>query len=266
MLFSGGAQFVAHRGQEVALHLVHFEQPHVHLGQLVDLAVEFVVDAAQLVLLTQQLTEHSIERGAKFLELVARVDDGPLFDVAAANRVGHFAEMRQRLDDNVPNDHIQRRHRQEDGDDAEGDQQRAILRLGVLRVFGVHRHAEDGHQVALFQVGQHQLIDAPFLLVTADAAFLGEDGLVVNVRPAAAGRAFVPKLVVGVLQRLINPGVVERALGAHLIREHGPFVHPLELELLVGALRLGRVARIASFPGDLAAPKQFRQRFVGLLI
>ena len=50
MLFERRAQLVAHRGQEVALQPVHFVEPHVGLGQLVDLVVEVGVHLPQLLL------------------------------------------------------------------------------------------------------------------------------------------------------------------------------------------------------------------------
>ena len=99
---------------------------------------------AKLVLLPEELPQHTVERGAHFFEFVARVDDGPLLDVAAANGVADVAKVGQRLDDDVADDDIQRRHRQEHRDDGQRDEQRAVGSLGVLRV-GLHPHADDRH-------------------------------------------------------------------------------------------------------------------------
>ncbi len=68
------AQLVAHRRQEVALEPVHLEEGHVGLRQLVDLAVEVVVDLAQLLLHGDQVVEHAVEGVRELLELVAGLD------------------------------------------------------------------------------------------------------------------------------------------------------------------------------------------------
>ena len=68
------AQLVAHGRQEVALEPVHLEEGQVGLGQLVDLAVEVVVDLAQLLLHGDQVVEHPVEGVRELLELVAGLD------------------------------------------------------------------------------------------------------------------------------------------------------------------------------------------------
>ena len=72
--FERGPQLVAHRRQEVALEPVHLEQGHVGLRQLVDLAVEVVVDLAELLLHGDEVMEHPVERVRELLELVAGLD------------------------------------------------------------------------------------------------------------------------------------------------------------------------------------------------
>ena len=64
----------------------------------------------------EKLPQHAVERGAELFELVARANDGPLLDVALADRVGHVAQMGHRLDDHIPHDGPQRKHRNKPDD------------------------------------------------------------------------------------------------------------------------------------------------------
>ena len=77
MLFERRAQLVAHGGQKVALQAVHFVEPHVGLGQFVDLDVQIVVDVLQLFLAGGQLAQHAVEGRGQLLEFVAGVNVGP---------------------------------------------------------------------------------------------------------------------------------------------------------------------------------------------
>ncbi len=70
------AQFMAHRGQEIALEHVQFIEPHVGLGQLIHFAVEAGVGLAEFLLGGDQVSQHAIEGHAQFLELVAGADFG----------------------------------------------------------------------------------------------------------------------------------------------------------------------------------------------
>ena len=67
---------MAHRGQEVALEPVHLEQGEVRLRQLVDLAVEVVVDGSEFLLHGHEVVEHPVEGVRQLLELVAGLDLG----------------------------------------------------------------------------------------------------------------------------------------------------------------------------------------------
>ena len=99
---------MAHGGQEVALDGVHLVEPHVRLGQLVDLAVQGRVDLAEFVLGGHEVAQHAVEGDGQFLELVAGVDVRPQGDVSVADRVADVAEVAQRLDDHVADDRRRR--------------------------------------------------------------------------------------------------------------------------------------------------------------
>ncbi len=143
------AQLVAHRGQEVALHGVHLVQPHVGLGQFVDLAVQGRVDLAEFLLGGDQVAQHAVEGDGQLLEFVAGVDVRPQGDVAAADRVADVAEVPQRLDDHVADDDVGSDHRQEDGDDGGGDENGRVLVEFPLDGAGGNGQLGDVHHVAL---------------------------------------------------------------------------------------------------------------------
>ena len=121
------AELVAHRGEEVALEPVHFVEPHVRLGELVEPLIEFAFALLELALLAEELPQHAVERGAEFLELIAGADDGPLLDVALADGVGDIAKVGHRLDDDVSHDRPEREHRHEADDDRGRPEVRAVL-------------------------------------------------------------------------------------------------------------------------------------------
>ena len=122
------AELVAHGGQEVALEHVHLVQPHVHLRQFIDLAVEIHVGLPQFVLNGDQRPQHAVEGRGEFLELVAGVDLGPQGDVAAGHGVAHVAEVPQGLDDHVADDGIRGEHGEKDGDDRIGPEDGRVAR------------------------------------------------------------------------------------------------------------------------------------------
>ena len=88
----------------------------------------------------------------QLLELVARVDVGPLLDVAPADGVAHVAQVLQRLDDHVPHHRPQREHRQKPNDDGRHPQPGPILGQSLDRLLIVDRHAHHRHQVALLEL------------------------------------------------------------------------------------------------------------------
>ena len=148
------SQFVAHGGEEIALEHVQFVEPHVHLGQLVDLAVQVGVDLPQFFLDGGQVAQHAVEGHGQFLEFVAGMDIGPLRDVAAADRVAHVAQMAQRLDDDVAHDQVRGDHRQHHGDDGGGQQHGPIqVQLCFHGAVG-NLYFGDGQQIA-FVFGGH---------------------------------------------------------------------------------------------------------------
>ena len=86
---------------------------------------------------------------------------GPLLDVALADRVGHVAQVRHRLDDHVPHHRPQRKHRQEADHDRRRPQAGPILGQRVDRLLIVDRHADDGHQVAFFKLRIRRRAQSP---------------------------------------------------------------------------------------------------------
>ena len=134
-------QLVAHRRQEVALEPVHLEERHVGLRQLVDLAVEVVVDLAELLLHGDQVVEHPVEGVRELLELVAGLDLAADVQPAGGDRVGDVAEVLDRLDDHVPDDHQRRDHRQDRRDHRGGDQHGPIAVDRLVRL--LHRQVDD---------------------------------------------------------------------------------------------------------------------------
>ena len=71
-------------GKKIALQAIHLVQPHVGLGQLVDLDVEVAVDLLQLFLVVGQLAQHAIECRGQPLEFIARIEFGPQRQIAMA--------------------------------------------------------------------------------------------------------------------------------------------------------------------------------------
>ena len=132
------SQLVAHRREEIALEHVHFIEPHVDLRQFIDFAVEAGVDLPQFFLDGGQMPQHAVERHGQLLELVAGVDVGPQRDIAAADRVAHVAEVAQRFHDHVTHDDVGGEHRQENGDDGRGHEDRLVpvQRLARWRHWG----------------------------------------------------------------------------------------------------------------------------------
>ena len=114
------AELVAHGGQEVALDRVHLVQPHVHLGQFIDLAVEVHVGLPQLLLNGDERPQHAVEGRREFLEFIAGMDLGPQINVAAGHGVAHVAQMPQGFDDHVADDGIRGEHGKKDGHERTG--------------------------------------------------------------------------------------------------------------------------------------------------
>jgi hypothetical protein len=142
------AQFVAHRGQEVALNAVHVIELHVGLGKLVHLAVQIGVHIAEFLLDGYQVVEHAVEGDGQGLELVARVNLRPKRDVAVADRVAHLAQVGKRLDNHVADDCVGRQHCQRDGNEGRRDQKRAVIVQRDLRRFVRNHDLDDRHHVA----------------------------------------------------------------------------------------------------------------------
>ena len=120
------AQLVAHGRQEVALQAVHLEEGQVGLGQLVDLAVEVVVDLAQLLLHGDQVMKHAVEGMRELFELVAGLDLAADVEPAGGDGVGDVAQVLDRLDDHVADDRVRRKHRHDRRDQRGGDQHGAV--------------------------------------------------------------------------------------------------------------------------------------------
>ena len=173
----GRSQFVAHRRQEVVFELVHLVQPQVHLGQLVDFAVEIGVHGAQFVLHSHQVPQHAVERMAQFLEFIARANVGPQFEISAGDLVADVLEVQDRLHDHVTHDRVGGQNGQRRRSDA-GCQEDGIVFGEVFsrRIEGdVDLH--DPHQLALFDVG----VGLHESAMAFDARLLRDDALEVLV-------------------------------------------------------------------------------------
>ena len=105
----------------------------------------------QLALLTQQLTQHAVEGRAELLEFVARANRRPLLDIALADRVGHVAQVRDRLDDHVPHHRPQREHRAKAHDNRRYPQSGPSGYPCVDCFLVINRHPHHGHQIANVQ-------------------------------------------------------------------------------------------------------------------
>ena len=144
----GRTQFVAHVRQEIALEPIHLIEPHVELSELIDLGVQVVVDLAEFDLRVGQVPQHAVEGRGKFFELVVRVDFRAKLGLAAANVVAHVAQMLERSDNDVANDHVQRDHGREHGQNGDRDQDgpRAVDR--ILRFLVGHDHLHHMQRLA----------------------------------------------------------------------------------------------------------------------
>ena len=98
------AQFVAHRGQEIALEPVRFVQRHVRPRQFIDFAVQVDVRSLELVLLAHQVAQHSVEGVTEVFEFVAGLNFAADIDFAGGDGVADLLEVLHRLDDDVAHD------------------------------------------------------------------------------------------------------------------------------------------------------------------
>jgi hypothetical protein len=166
------AQFVRHRRQEVVLEVIQLVQPHVGLGQFVDLAVEHAVDLPQLFLHGHQVPQHAIERLAELLELVAGANVGAPFEIAPRNRIADLLQVQHWLDNDVTHDRIGGDHGEKRRTDG-GRQQNGVVPR--------HRLFGRGHGERDFRHAD-QVADLGLIVAMAfDAAFTGAHRAVVTV-------------------------------------------------------------------------------------
>ena len=166
-------QFVAHRRQEVALEPVHLEEREVGLRQLIDLAVQVVVHLSEFLLHGDEVVDHPIECVGKLLEFVAGLDLAANRQSARRDRVGDVAEVLDRLDDHVADDHGRREHRQDRRDHRGGDQDGPVA---VDRLVGLLHGEVDDHgagQVAGFGLDPKLAVGAgpPDVVVDLSSVF-----------------------------------------------------------------------------------------------